>query len=189
MGRGVLLVLVFTVVPAPGPSIADRIQTDLAYILGTEQIVKDFHVHGDSHVASLDKLRTWATKHGTPVYDLPLYKDVDLLGAASCFESFTGRRCIILLDSGGGKNNAFSTLIHELTHTRIAGANRIENEILAETVAYLTCANVKLNTKRESMSYLYSHTLIMHENIVADTIRAHEDKIAALVKEFTEAAQ
>lgn len=105
-------------------------------------------VSGDSHAQLLEPLEQYAQSLGYSVgYQL-------LRGrAGSCSQ----REHRIVIDSALPANGKVATLIHELAHAHgidYASYARDEAELIVESVAFIVCGSVGLDTSADSVPYL-----------------------------------
>jgi len=88
-----------------------------------------------------------------------------------------GTKEIVIIDEGS-EASKFSTLVHELAHAILHGADdhhsRPECEVEAESTAYVVCSALGLDTSCESCGYVAG----WGKRVGSDVIRASGDRIA-----------
>jgi hypothetical protein len=171
---------------ADRPNLSARIDTSIRFVIAAQQLTSDFALSGNSHAHLLPKFMAHAKRQGVPVYLVPLTPDTGdrLFGLTSCPFAGGSRVCVMLIDNHGSGNNQLSTLIHELSHLAHFNKNLKtvgEAEIFAETVTYLTLDGLGLNSRTESMSYLFFSAT---EATRRQVLEAHQDLIYAQADRF-----
>jgi hypothetical protein len=112
-------------------------------------------VGGDSHAAYLERLENYLKRRNLPVVVQPgLSGDQFDFDARKLLGYNAGDR--VYLNAELSINGRFATLVHELGHTMQPKAlNGSENgQVFAETLAYLVCKAVGLDTWQSSALYL-----------------------------------
>ena len=105
-------------------------------------------VTGDSHLHLLAPLERHAASLGFAVAYEPLEGQ-----AGYCSK----RESRIVIDSGLPGNGRVATLVHELAHAHgvdYSSYSRGEAELIVESVAFIVCGSVGLDTSGESVAYL-----------------------------------
>lgn len=116
--------------------------------------VDNFVVDGESHVWMLPVLSRYAKSRGIQVEFLDLSED-NTHGRYIRTLDLPMTYAKIEINNTTGSNMQAATFVHELAHAVLPRfTNKVIAEVTAESVAYLVCKRVGLNTYKASLAYL-----------------------------------